>query len=951
MRASPTPIALTLLLALAGLLQPGCGEAGSNKLEVTLPTVEPVPARTRVAEVLLSGTRTPKNAIWAQLKTHPNPILLAPAVKNKRWSGTLILDEGVNTLVVFASDPDNVRFSQPSPEVQIELDSTPPVCPALTPHPGTLEVGVGQSIPFTLSGTKGADGDLVLNGEEVAPRDGQTTWSAAVTLTSGANLFTLGSTDDMGNSTDATGCPAVSPLTITGSAITAPTFVSLIPSETRSLSLSISGTKPAGSALVVTHTLQGSSSPLLSEVEIVPHTSSTLWSYNDIPWAQGLNTLSLSAWLPDISFGSPASLLTVRVDSVAPAPLTVTAPTSPTGESTITVTGEKDPDGDVCLRHNQEAGCTQVVGIEASSPFSHSLALVEGDNVLTYTSRDRLGNESAAVEVPVVHIPAPAITLLTPGEGGIIVKDSIPTKLRVKGGALTGADVSEVELCLDATCVDITSSRDGNNGYSHTLDSSQLVDGTRHTLRCSATNSAGISSSLTVNLLYNPGVFILSSASNDSRQVAAATGADGLLHVAWSEDCAAQSACPGTAATLGRDILYRRFTPATSAWSETVLVSDGAGDGDSVSPAIAVDSSGEVHLVWSDSGSSAGTEWNLYHRIIVGSTGAMGAVAVVGDSALQDVAPALAAGLLGRVSLSWTRHSDGTDGEIYYSRWAGGAWQAPRLVSDHARDGNSTQSQLATDAAGDVHLVWVEDGDIRNTGSDDDDVYYRRVVNDVLLDPGYLEVTSNTRDSSVSVTCQNDCASPSRATDPDCEGCHPTSSHPDVAVGSNETVYIVWADTLPTEPGFASRDTDIYLHRFRQGQSLDADSSGHTDYQAVDSGLSSHDSSRPVVSVTAEGKALVVWQEESAGQSAGLAYALESESIANFVTFHAMVPLAAAGGPVESPALVQDAAHNLHLLWGDRDPTLTDADFVDSPTTDSVGDNFDILYTVLDLAP
>ncbi|MED5464769.1 MAG: hypothetical protein VX699_08960, partial [Myxococcota bacterium] len=690
--------------------------------------------------------------------------------------------------------------------------------------------------------------------------------------------------------------------------------------------------------------------PLLSEVEIIPHTSSTIWSYNDIPWAEGLNTLSLTARLPNISFGSPASLVNVRVDTQPPTPLTLTPPTSPTGESTITHTRAKAPDGDVCLRHNQETGCSQVVPIEASSPFSHSLSLVEGENVLTYTSRDHLGNESAAVEVRVVHIPAPAITLLTPREESIIVKESIPTELRVEGGSLNGADVSEVELCLNATCADITNSHDGNDGYSHTLDSSQLVGGTRHTLRCSAINSAGIASSHSVNLLYNPGVFILSSASNDSQQVAAATGTDGVVHVTWSEDCTGQSGCPGTTATSGREILYRRFTPTTSAWSDTLLISDGTGDGDSTSPTIAVDTSGDIHLVWSDNSASEQNEWDLHHRVIAGSTGAMGALSVVGDSPLQDVAPAIAAGLGESLSLSWTRHSDGSDGQIYYSRWTAGTWQTPRLISDHIRDGNSTQSHLATDDAGNVHLVWVDDGDIGNTGSGDDDVYYRRIVDNVLMDPGYIEVTSNSRHGSVSVTCPNDCDAPSRATDPDCEGCHPTSSHPNVAVSSNEMVYIVWADSLPTEPGFVSRDTDIYLHRFRQGQSLDANSSGHTDYQAVDSGLSSHDSSKPLVSVTDAGKALVVWQENTSSNVSGLAYALESESIANIVTFHPMVPLMATGGPVEGAALVRDAAHNFHLLWEDREPDLTEADFVDSPTTDSTANNYDILYTVLDLA-
>jgi hypothetical protein len=119
----------------------------------------------------------------------------------------------------------------------------------------------------------------------------------------------------------------------------------------------------------------------------------------------------------------------------------------------------------------------------------------------------------------------------------------------------------------------------------------------------------------------------------------------------------------------GDDIFVRKWDDQGSIWEVPVQLSDNGPNTFAASPSAATDASGNVHVVWAEYG------------------------------------PALSSG--------------GPDSDIYYSKWDGSSWSAvPILISDDVNDGESTSPEIAVDAAGNVYIVWVDDGNIQASGND-----------------------------------------------------------------------------------------------------------------------------------------------------------------------------------------------------------------------------------------
>jgi len=146
-----------------------------------------------------------------------------------------------------------------------------------------------------------------------------------------------------------------------------------------------------------------------------------------------------------------------------------------------------------------------------------------------------------------------------------------------------------------------------------------------------------------------------------------------------------------------QEVQYASWTEGE--WAPPVTVSHT--DGDSASPAVAVTSSGEVHVVWSDDTPGYSSIYHAYSS----DNGALWTVGPIPYAAGQ--APSLTAGSSGVLHAAWhDRLFAGDPNHIYHSEWNGTQWSWPVDVSDSP--GDASFAHILVDDQDSVHLAWGE---------------------------------------------------------------------------------------------------------------------------------------------------------------------------------------------------------------------------------------------------
>ena len=159
----------------------------------------------------------------------------------------------------------------------------------------------------------------------------------------------------------------------------------------------------------------------------------------------------------------------------------------------------------------------------------------------------------------------------------------------------------------------------------------------------------------------------------------------GGYHVAWVSLGTASSAAT---------VQYRFSSDQGTTWQDAQTLSTDANAPSGGLARLVADDAGNVHLLWSDG--------NVYYRLWT-PTGGWGApAALAGDQAGPN--PALAVDAKGLARVVWQRE----DGLPYVVQSAGGAWSAPRAISNLA----SIEPQIAIDAAGATHVAWLANQDV-----------------------------------------------------------------------------------------------------------------------------------------------------------------------------------------------------------------------------------------------
>ena len=208
----------------------------------------------------------------------------------------------------------------------------------------------------------------------------------------------------------------------------------------------------------------------------------------------------------------------------------------------------------------------------------------------------------------------------------------------------------------------------------------------------------------------------------DSGDPAIAVDSSDKVHAVWNDD---------TNGAWGTDIeiMYATYTTATG-WSNATVISDGYGgiywnDGSSSIPAIAVDSSNAVHVVWEDQTDGAwGTDIEIMYATYTTATGWSNATVIsdgYGGSYWNDGSsyyPAIAIDSSNAIHVVWYDYTDGawgTDIEIMYATYTTATgWSNVTIISDgfdssYWNDGGSYNPAIAVDSGNVVHVVWHDD--------------------------------------------------------------------------------------------------------------------------------------------------------------------------------------------------------------------------------------------------
>ncbi len=194
----------------------------------------------------------------------------------------------------------------------------------------------------------------------------------------------------------------------------------------------------------------------------------------------------------------------------------------------------------------------------------------------------------------------------------------------------------------------------------------------------------------------------LSNADNESDYPDLAADQNGNVHLVW-EDWRGYPQDP--------DIYYRRWDGA--AWGpEQLLVDEGHYQN---FPAVAVDPSGRVHVVWEDNRYEVpypGHYRSIMYKRWDGTAWTAEEVVATGGPHFRK--PEIAADINGNVHVVWERHPNGYEfqANLQYRRWNGTTWSS---IVDIVNMANASRlPQILADQNASVHVIWQDDRSVQD---------------------------------------------------------------------------------------------------------------------------------------------------------------------------------------------------------------------------------------------
>jgi hypothetical protein len=233
---------------------------------------------------------------------------------------------------------------------------------------------------------------------------------------------------------------------------------------------------------------------------------------------------------------------------------------------------------------------------------------------------------------------------------------------------------------------------------------------------------------------------------DNSWDPAIVAGSSGKLYLVWYEET------PGN-----WNIYFKCSTDGGTTWTTNKRLTWTSGD--SLWPSIAVDSSGNLHVVWSHNPPSMPLE--IYYRKSTDGGATWTTSKRLTWTAQGSEGPAIAADSSGHLHVVWYDSTPGNV-EIYYkaSLDGGGTWTASkRLISN---SGDSYSPDIAVDSSGNPHVVWFDD----TPGNRE--IYYKKSTDGGGTWGSAQRLTSNSADS----------------------------EYPAIAVDTSGNPHLVWGDSM-----------------------------------------------------------------------------------------------------------------------------------------------------------
>jgi len=352
--------------------------AGNESLSITaniildvispmVPTLNSIISPTNISTQILGGTKEVDTTILI------NGSEVISINSEATWSYSLHLTEGTNS--IFITSCDSAGNESASVSTIIVLDTGAPVAPTL----GAVVSPINIS-PQNLSGTKESNTSIWINNIEIIPINSSTNWTYDFNLSEGENDIFITSQDSAGNESGEVTAKiildTISPIIPTLNEVIIPTNIS---------SQILSGTKEINTSIWI------------NEVEVISVNTDTTWSYS-FDLSEGINNISITS--RDISGNESLSITTIIIlDTSAPEAPTLDSVVSPTNISLQTLSGTKETNSSIWING------VEVVSLNSSTVWSYSYNFSEGNNNISVTSRDTVGNESSAVLTTIEYDP------------------------------------------------------------------------------------------------------------------------------------------------------------------------------------------------------------------------------------------------------------------------------------------------------------------------------------------------------------------------------------------------------------------------------------------------------------------------------------------------------------------------------------------------------------------
>jgi len=194
-----------------------------------------------------------------------------------------------------------------------------------------------------------------------------------------------------------------------------------------------------------------------------------------------------------------------------------------------------------------------------------------------------------------------------------------------------------------------------------------------------------------------------------------AVDGEGVIYAVWND------AREDTA----RRVYFAKSTDGGSSFGQSVRVDDSPAESTQLNPRIAVDTSGDVYVVWQDSRSG---NWDIYFSKSTdgGVSFSTPNVKVSDEGLFAKFWPMVAVDSEGNVYIVWQDARNGYDNyDIYFARSTdGGQTFGGNVRVDDSDPNRSAQSypSIALDSGGNIYIVWNDER------SGDSDVYFTKSV-------------------------------------------------------------------------------------------------------------------------------------------------------------------------------------------------------------------------------